>query len=42
MPMMFGHLAVSGSVAYAAQQAWVFNGTLRENILFGKPFDSVW
>ncbi|XP_061163776.1 ATP-binding cassette sub-family C member 5-like [Saccostrea echinata] len=37
--MVSGHLAVNGSVAYAAQQAWIFNGTLRDNILFGKPYD---
>ncbi|XP_078324316.1 ATP-binding cassette sub-family C member 5-like [Crassostrea virginica] len=37
--MLSGHLAVDGSVAYAAQQAWIFNGTVRENILFGKSYD---
>lgn len=42
MPMASGHLAVEGSVAYAAQQAWIFNETLRENILFGKEYDVQW
>ena len=28
-----------GSVAYVAQQAWIQNATVRDNILFGKPFD---
>ncbi|XP_060080913.1 ATP-binding cassette sub-family C member 5-like [Ylistrum balloti] len=42
MPQLIGHLAVSGNVAYAAQQAWIFNGTLRENILFGLPYDPDW
>jgi ATP-binding cassette, subfamily C (CFTR/MRP), member 1 len=28
-----------GSVAYLSQQAWIQNLTLRNNILFGKPFD---
>lgn len=37
--MASGHLAVNGSVAYAAQQAWIFNGTVRDNILFGKSYD---
>lgn len=37
--MASGHSAVNGSVAYAAQQAWIFNGTVRDNILFGKPYD---
>jgi len=26
-------------VAYVAQQAWIQNATVRDNILFGKPFD---
>ena len=26
-------------MAYVAQQAWVMNATLRENILFGSSFD---
>jgi ABC-type transport system involved in cytochrome bd biosynthesis fused ATPase/permease subunit len=28
-----------GSVAYVAQQAWIQNASVRDNILFGKPFD---
>ena len=28
-----------GTVAYVPQQAWIFNATVRENILFGQPFD---
>ncbi|XP_060065901.1 ATP-binding cassette sub-family C member 5-like [Ylistrum balloti] len=42
MPLLSGHLAVAGSVAYAAQQAWIFNGTLRENVLFGRPYKREW
>ncbi|KAF9920431.1 hypothetical protein FBU30_009761 [Linnemannia zychae] len=34
-----GSVKVYGSVAYASQQAWIFNATVRENIVFGKPFD---
>jgi ATP-binding cassette subfamily C (CFTR/MRP) protein 1 len=30
---------LKGSIAYVAQQAWIQNATLRDNILFGKPFD---
>ncbi|KAH7099122.1 ATP-binding cassette transporter [Auriculariales sp. MPI-PUGE-AT-0066] len=26
-------------VAYAAQEAWVLNDTIRENVLFGSPYD---
>ena len=28
-----------GSVAYIAQQAWIQNATLQDNILFGKPMN---
>lgn len=34
-----GDVSLSGSVAYVAQTAWIFNDTLRNNITFGKPFD---
>jgi len=30
---------MQGSVAYVAQQAWIQNATVRDNILFGKAFD---
>ncbi len=29
-----------GTIAYAPQQAWLQNATLRDNILFTKPFNS--
>lgn len=34
-----GRVAVQGSIALVSQQAWIFNGTVRENILFGLPYD---
>ncbi|KAF8530160.1 ABC protein [Hysterangium stoloniferum] len=34
-----GSCTFGGSVAYCAQSAWIKNGTLRDNILFGRPFD---
>ena len=34
-----GNVRVSGAVGYAPQQAWIQNATVRENILFGRPFD---
>ena len=34
-----GSLGVEGSVAYAAQSAWIQNATLRANVLFGQPMD---
>ena len=35
-----GCLEVEGRISYAPQEAWIFSATLRENILFGKPYDS--
>jgi ATP-binding cassette subfamily C (CFTR/MRP) protein 1 len=37
-----GVVRISGKVAYVAQTAWIMNSTLRENVLFGKPYNSVW
>lgn len=34
-----GRVNQLGSVAYVAQQAWIQNATLKDNILFGRPFD---
>ena len=34
-----GSIAYDGSIAYVSQTAWVFSGTLQENILFGEPYD---
>ncbi|CAN0068521.1 unnamed protein product, partial [Discosporangium mesarthrocarpum] len=34
-----GGVTVEGNVAYASQEPWIQSGTLRENILFGKPMD---
>ncbi|OQR93036.1 multidrug resistance-associated protein 1 [Achlya hypogyna] len=34
-----GSVAVGGRVAYFAQQPWIQNMTIRENILFGHPYD---
>ncbi|VDM49698.1 unnamed protein product [Toxocara canis] len=34
-----GSMMVSGRIAYACQDAWIFSGTVRENILFGEAYD---
>ncbi|TKR94143.1 hypothetical protein L596_008469 [Steinernema carpocapsae] len=34
-----GSVNVAGSVAYVPQQAWIQNGTLKNNVLFGTPLD---
>ncbi|KAH7102271.1 ATP-binding cassette transporter [Auriculariales sp. MPI-PUGE-AT-0066] len=38
-PSSWYQLPRDGGVAYAAQEAWVLNETIRENILFGAPYD---
>ncbi|XP_068938920.1 ATP-binding cassette sub-family C member 12 isoform X2 [Petaurus breviceps papuanus] len=40
MQLWDGSVAVNGTVAYVSQQAWIFHGNMRENILFGEKFDS--
>ena len=34
-----GVVIVNGSMSLSAQQAWLVNATVKDNILFGKPFD---
>ncbi|TDL21471.1 P-loop containing nucleoside triphosphate hydrolase protein [Rickenella mellea] len=38
-PASWFNLPRNGGVAYAAQESWVLNETVRENILFGQPFN---
>ncbi|KAL3882085.1 hypothetical protein ACJMK2_028457, partial [Sinanodonta woodiana] len=40
MEKINGKVSVKGSTAYVSQQAWIQNATLRNNILFGKQYDS--
>ncbi|KAI0199662.1 metal resistance protein YCF1 [Astrocystis sublimbata] len=35
-----GEVRVNGTVAYAAQQSWIMNATVKENIIFGYRYDS--
>jgi ABC-type multidrug transport system fused ATPase/permease subunit len=34
-----GSAAVGGRISYASQSAWIQNATLRDNVLFGTPYD---
>ncbi|GMF33368.1 unnamed protein product [Phytophthora fragariaefolia] len=40
MQQVRGSRVVRGDIAYASQQAWIQNQTVRENILFGEPYDA--
>ena len=35
-----GSVALDGLFAYVSQQAWIMNCSLKDNILFGEPFDA--
>ncbi|KAJ8283939.1 hypothetical protein COCON_G00027890 [Conger conger] len=39
MEKLEGDISIRGSVAYVPQQAWIQNATLRDNILFGNPYN---
>lgn len=34
-----GNLEIEGSVCYVSQEPWIFTGTIRQNILFGKVYN---
>ena len=36
-----GTISFGGTFVYVPQKAWVFSGTIRENILFGQPYDEI-
>ena len=36
---MSGQININGSISYVAQQAWIQNETVRNNIIFGKNLD---
>ncbi|PAN23691.1 hypothetical protein PAHAL_4G110800 [Panicum hallii] len=40
IPRISGSVEVFGSVAYVSQNSWIQSGTVRDNILFGKPFNT--
>ena len=39
LPVAEGVLKMNGEIAYVSQQAWLFSGTVRDNILFGECDD---
>lgn len=38
LPLTSGEIQMSKSIAYVSQSAWVFSGTVKENVLFGQPY----
>ncbi|CAB3994524.1 multidrug resistance-associated 5 isoform X1 [Paramuricea clavata] len=41
MNLVEGSVSVNGSMAYVAQQAWLMNASVKENIVFGQVFKPV-
>ncbi|CAG9823076.1 unnamed protein product [Phaedon cochleariae] len=39
MPLMSGKVDLVGTVSYASQQPWIFAASVRDNILFGRPYN---
>jgi ATP-binding cassette, subfamily C (CFTR/MRP), member 1 len=37
-----GEVIVRGTVAYVAQNAWIMNASVKENVIFGHPYDPKW
>ncbi|GAB4844225.1 ATP-binding cassette sub- C member 9 [Ancistrocladus abbreviatus] len=40
MKKLSGSVKISGSKAYVPQSPWILTGNIRENILFGNPYDN--
>lgn len=41
LPARSGSIKLNGRISFAPQNPWISNGTVRENILLGKLFDSI-
>lgn len=39
LPLASGLMRLRGRLSYAPQSAWIFAGSLRDNVLFGQPLD---
>ena len=39
LPLSEGTITVRGKVGYASQQAWIYNGSLQQNIIFGSEYN---
>ena len=40
LPLLEGNIKVNGNISYVPQQPWIFSGTVKQNILFGLPYDA--
>lgn len=37
-----GQVHVGGNISYTAQEPWLFSASIRDNVLFGQPYNSLW
>lgn len=37
-----GSATISGTIGYASQEAWILSDTIKDNITFGRQFDTEW
>lgn len=41
LPIYSGDVLINGDVSYGSQESWLFSGSVRNNILFGLPYDKL-
>lgn len=39
LPLSNGSIGINGKISYASSESWIFNSTIRQNILFGRAMD---
>nr|XP_023021441.1 probable multidrug resistance-associated protein lethal(2)03659 [Leptinotarsa decemlineata] len=42
LPVKSGKVALGGEISYSSQKPWLFQSTIRNNILFGQPYNKFW
>ncbi|KAF2894912.1 hypothetical protein ILUMI_11261 [Ignelater luminosus] len=40
LSIKFGTLDIEGKISYASQEPWIFSASIKQNIVFGQPFET--